>query len=221
MHRTPNNPFFRDVAADLGLELDVWKPAYDKLHDETMEGVVPGIVERITLSAKTTGVHLSSDVVRTSVERHFPGMVAGFEVDPQAVPLLVQLRERGLSLALVSNASDHAEWIFERLGLRDYFDVTVFSHRVKRLKPHSDIYLRATDQLGVAGTSCAFVGDGQHHELWGARQVGMTSILIDRRLPHSESARDEADAVVTDLVDVPGVLDKLSTEQRTWPINQN
>lgn len=50
----------------------------------------------------------------------------------------------------------------------------------------------------------------------------MTSILIDRRLPpHSESARDEADAVVTDLVDVPGVLDKLSTEQRTWPINQN
>ncbi|MGW1142875.1 HAD family hydrolase, partial [Streptomyces zhihengii] len=193
VHRTPGNPFFRDVAKDLGLDLDGWKPAYDKLHDETMEGVVPGIVERISLSAKATGVHLSSDEVRTAVERHFPSMVAGFEVDPQSVPLLKQLREQGLSLALVSNASDHAEWIFDRLGLREFFDVTVFSHRVKRLKPHPDIYLRATDQLGVSGTSCAFIGDGQHHELGGARRVGMASILIDRRLPHSDSARDEAD----------------------------
>ncbi|MEU9233523.1 HAD family hydrolase [Streptomyces subrutilus] len=221
VHRVPGNPFFRDVAKGLGLDLDVWRPAYDKLHDETMEGVVPGIVERISLSAKATGVHLSPDAVRTSVERNFPSMVAGFEVDPQSLPLLKQLREQGLSLALVSNASDHAEWIFDRLGLREYFDVTVFSHRVKRLKPHPDIYLHATDQLGISGTSCAFIGDGQHHELAGARGVGMASILIDRRLAHSDSAREEADIVLDDLAGVPDALDELTAKRRAWLMNQN
>ncbi|MFB6818644.1 HAD family hydrolase [Streptomyces sp. NPDC056347] len=221
VHRTPGNPFFRDVAKDLGLNLDSWKSSYDKLHDETMEGVVPGIVERISLSAKSTGVNLSSDAIRAVVERHFPSMVAGFEVDSQSVPLLKHLRDQGFALALVSNASDHAEWIFDRLGLGEYFDVTVFSHRVRRLKPHPDIYLRATDQLGVSGTSCAFVGDGQHHELGGARRVGMTSILIDRHLSHTESARGEADIVVDDLAEIPDVLDKLSAERRARLTNQN
>jgi putative hydrolase of the HAD superfamily len=215
VHRTPGNPFFRDVAKELGLDLESWKPLYDDLHDETMEGTVPGIVERILLSAQATGVPCIPDDVRAAVEHHFPGMVASFEVDPQSLPLLKRLREQGLSLALVSNASDHAEWIFDRLGLREYFDVTVFSHRVKRLKPHPDIYLNATDQLGVSGSSCAFVGDGQHHELAGARGVGMAAILIDRRLAHSDSARAEADIVLDDLAGVPDALEELSTQRRS------
>ncbi|MCB5910434.1 HAD family hydrolase [Streptomyces pinistramenti] len=210
VHRTPDNPFFRHVAKDLDLDLETWKPAYDKLHDETMEGVVPGIVGRISLSATIAGTPCSTQAVHAAVERHFPGMAASFEVDPQATPLLDQLREQGCSLALVSNASDHAEWIFDHLGLREYFDATVFSHRVKRLKPHPDIYLHAIDELGIAGPSCAFIGDGQHHELLGARGVGMTTILIDRRLPHSDAARAEADTVVDDLAGVPDALTEMS-----------
>ena len=182
-----------------------------------MAGIVPGIVERISLSARATGVQCSQDEVRAAVSRHFPGMVASFEVDPQAVPLLNHLRGQGLALALVSNASDHAEWIFDRLGLREYFDVTVFSHRVKTLKPHPDIYLHASNQLGVSGMSCAFVGDGQHDELAGARGVGMATILLDRSLPHTESARAEADMVLDGLAGVPDALEELSTTARTAP----
>ncbi|MEU6862341.1 HAD family hydrolase [Streptomyces sp. NPDC046876] len=211
VHRKPGNPFFREVAQDLGLDLEAWKPAYDKLHDETMAGTVPGIVERISLAAKATGATCSPDAVRTAVTRHFPGMAASFEVDAEAVPLLSHLREQGLALALVSNASDHAEWIFDRLGLREYFDVTVFSHRVRILKPQPGIYLHATDQLGVSARACAFVGDGQHHELAGARGVGMATVLLDRGLSHTESARAEADVVLDGLAGVPGALEHLAT----------
>lgn len=210
VHRVPGNPFFRDVARELDVDLGLWKPTYDELHDKTMEGTVPGIVERICLAAESAGAHRSTDVVRAAVTRHFPAMMAGFEVDPQAVPLLRQIREQGYSLALVSNASDHAEWIFDGLGLRPYFDVAVFSHRIKQLKPHPGIYLHTIDQLGIPGSSCAFIGDGQHHELLGARGVGMATILVDRRLPHSGSARAEADLVVDDLAAVPDALSTLS-----------
>ncbi|MEV4439206.1 HAD family hydrolase [Streptomyces sp. NPDC049577] len=209
--RKPNNPFFGNVAEELGLELDAWRPAYDRLHDETMSGVVPGIVERIALSAKSVGTDLPRESVRAAVERHFPGFVASFEVDPQAVPLLTGLRDGGLPLALVTNASDHAEWIFDRLGLREYFDVTVFSHRVRQLKPRPGIYLSAVNRLGIAPAHCAFIGDGQHHELRGAREVGMTTLLIDRRLAHSEAARAEADIVLDELAGVADALDGLNS----------
>ncbi|MFI5672553.1 HAD family hydrolase [Streptomyces sp. NPDC051704] len=210
VHRSPGNPFFRDVGQELGLDLKAWKPEYDKLHDETMAGIVPGIVERISLAAKATGVHCAPDAVRAAVTHHFPGMAGSFEVDDQAVELLSALREQGLALALVSNASDHAEWIFDHFRLREYFDITVFSHRVKTLKPHPGIYLHATDQLGVSAESCAFVGDGQHHELAGARGVGMATILLDRGLAHTESARAEADVVLDGLAGVPAALEELS-----------
>jgi putative hydrolase of the HAD superfamily len=211
VHKKPGNPFFGRVAGELGLDLARWKPAYDDLHDDTMASVVPGIVARIVLSAKATGVQVSSDAVEDAVERHFAGFVSSMLVDLQAVPLLERLRANGTSLALVTNASDHAEWLFDRLELREWFDVTVFSHRVGRLKPHPEIYRRAIDRLGIAASRCAFVGDGQHDELRGARKTGMTTVLVDRQLPHTAAARAHADFVVGDLADVDAVLDTVST----------
>lgn len=211
VHQVPGRPFLRNVAQEIDVDLEQWKHTYDELYDKTMEGTVPGIVERICLATEMAGVSCSTDAVRAAVKRHFPDMMAGFKVDTQAVPLLRQIREQGHLLALVSNASDHAEWIFDGLGLRRYFDVTVFSYRVKKLKPRPGIYLHTIDQLGIPGSSCAFIGDGQHHELLGARDVGMATILVDRQLPHSGSAQAEADLVVTDLAAVPDALSALST----------
>ncbi|AUI60372.1 HAD family hydrolase [Amycolatopsis sp. BJA-103] len=202
IHKRPHNPFFRQVADELGLDLGRWKPAYDELHDETMAAIVPGIVARIVLSARSAGTRVTPDAVRVAVDRHFADFVASVEVDPQALPLLERLRLRGMSLALVTNASDHAEWLFDRLGLREHFDVTVFSHRIKRLKPHPEIYRHALDRLGIAAPHCAFVGDGQHDELGGARAIGMATVLVDRRLAHTAQAKADADFVVEGLADV-------------------
>ncbi|MFJ7213644.1 HAD family hydrolase [Amycolatopsis sp. NPDC098790] len=210
VHKKPGNPFFGKVADELGLDLARWKPAYDELHDDTMASIVPGIVARVVLSAKAADVRVAPDAAEAAVHRHFGDFVASMEVDAQAVPLLERLRTGGTSLALVTNASDHAEWLFDRLGLRECFDVTVFSHRVGRLKPHPGIYRSATDRLGIAASRCAFVGDGQHDELRGAREVGMTTVLVDRRLPHTAAARAHADFVVRDLDEVGTVLDGLT-----------
>ncbi|MGW7531081.1 HAD family hydrolase [Amycolatopsis sp. NPDC054798] len=209
VEKMPGNPFFRRVADDLGLDLPRWKPEYDRLHDDTMASIVPGIVARIVLSARTSGAEVSPEAARGAVERHFASFADSIEVDPQAVPLLERLRLRGLSLALVTNASDHAEWLFDRVGLREYFDVTVFSHRVRILKPHPEIYRHAYDRLGIAAPHCAFVGDGQHDELRGARAVGMTTVLVDRQLAHTAAAKADADFVVGELAGIDSVLDAM------------
>lgn len=61
------------------------------------------------------------------------------------------------------------------------------------LKPDPLIYRAALDALGVAPGEAAFVGDGRDHELLGARRLGLRAVLIERGLPHTESARADAD----------------------------
>jgi putative hydrolase of the HAD superfamily len=217
VHEAPGNPFYRDIANALDLDLDRWMPAYRQRHRETMAGLIPGMVERVLLSVEDTGAQRSEEAVRAAVERCFPGFVASIRVDPQTEALLERLRDRGLSLALVTNASDHSERIFDSLGLRRHFDVTVFSYRVKRLKPAPEIYRHAIDELGLPAVRCAFVGDGGDHELEGARRAGLTTILVDRRLEHSAGARGDADAVVDDLGGVEDALDALDARnQLMW-----
>jgi putative hydrolase of the HAD superfamily len=194
------------MAAELDLDLDQWMPAYRVRHRETMIGEISGILERVRRSVEDAGYERSPQQVRVAVERCFPDFVASIRVDPQADALLARLRGRGLPLALVTNASDHSEEIFDRLGLRKYFDVTVFSYQVKRLKPDPEIYQAAVDGLALAPEHCAYVGDGGDHELYGARRVGLTTILVDRRLKHSAAARADADVVVDDLVAVGDAL---------------
>jgi putative hydrolase of the HAD superfamily len=218
VHEVPGNPFYPELAEALGLDLDYWMPAYRKRHRETMAGLIPGMVERVRLSIEDIGVRCSEEIVRAAVERSFPGFVESIKLDPATEPLLAGLRENGVALGLVTNASDHSERIFDQLGLRKYFDVTVFSYRVKLLKPAPQIYRYALDGLGLPAGRCAFVGDGGDNELQGARHVGFTTILVDRPLPHCVHARADADAVVSDLAEVPDALDSLGDRrQRVVP----
>jgi putative hydrolase of the HAD superfamily len=48
------------------------------------------------------------------------------------------------------------------------------------MKPDRRIYERACAELGVEPRECLFVGDGANDELRGARDVGMTPVLIHR-----------------------------------------
>ncbi|GHF66391.1 putative hydrolase of the HAD superfamily [Amycolatopsis bartoniae] len=210
VHENGNNPFYTEVAQALGLELDRWMPVYRRRHRETMAGVISGMVERVLLSARDAGVHCERRTVESVVDRCMPGFIDSIHVDPQAGALLGHLCEEGYSLALVTNASDHSEGIFDHLGLREYFDVTVFSYRVGYLKPDPRIYRCALDGLGLPAALCGYVGDGGDQELWGARAAGFTTILVDRDLPHSGSARADADLVAADLTGVGHLLDSLA-----------
>jgi FMN phosphatase YigB (HAD superfamily) len=68
----------------------------------------------------------------------------------------------------------------EALGLSLYVDAFILSSHVGVTKPNQLIYTRATDSLRLQASQCVFVGDGNDHELDGARQVGMYTIKINR-----------------------------------------
>ena len=85
----------------------------------------------------------------------------------------------GLKIGLVSNADlmDKKYWGSSRLA--PYFDDVIFSCDVGVMKPDRRIYEMAAARLGVKPEECLFVGDGGSNELWGAKQLGMTTVMAE------------------------------------------
>jgi len=115
-------------------------------------------------------------------------------------------------LAIVSNAASHSERLLDRFGFRDRVSATAMSWSVGVLEPDPPIYLAALDALGAVPGEAAYVGDGGDGELGGARRLGLRTVLVERGLPHTRSARADADLCCADLAGAGRAL--LGQEER-------
>jgi putative hydrolase of the HAD superfamily len=103
---------------------------------------------------------------------------------PDALATMQSLRERGLALGMISNASSELSPLWAESAFAGIFDVALFSADERMMKPDPQLYRRMADLLRVEPENCVFVGDGAYRELQGAEAVGMRPILI--RAPHDE-----------------------------------
>jgi putative hydrolase of the HAD superfamily len=98
--------------------------------------------------------------------------------DDGVVETLTELRRRGLRLGLISNCTEDVALVWADSGFAPLVDVAVLSATAGCMKPDRRIYERACVELGVEPKDCLFIGDGANDELRGARDVGMTPVLI-------------------------------------------
>jgi putative hydrolase of the HAD superfamily len=121
-----------------------------------------------------------------------------------AVSTLAELRRRGLATALVSNCTEDVALVWEQSPFAGLFDAEIFSANAGCLKPERRIYELALGELGMDGADCLFVGDGANDELTGARDVGMTPVLVcpDGGEPLWEGVRDWSGLRVTSIPQV-------------------
>jgi putative hydrolase of the HAD superfamily len=98
---------------------------------------------------------------------------------PQSnVIALQKLRSLGKKIVLVSNA-DFTEIIaWNRSPIAPLFDATIFSCEVGFVKPEREIYELAMNKLSAVVADCAFIGDGACNELEGAKNLGMTTVMM-------------------------------------------
>ncbi|MDY6835661.1 MAG: HAD family hydrolase [Chloroflexota bacterium] len=138
---------------------------------------------------------------RNRVERFAEALQS---VSEDTLQVLCKLRALRKKVGLVSNAdvSEIAAW--DRSPIAPMFDSTIFSCRVGYAKPEPDIYLKCIQELGVIPKQCVFVGDGASHELEGARDLGITTVMVTSMIQHIESdeilkRRQHADYVIVQL----------------------
>jgi putative hydrolase of the HAD superfamily len=97
------------------------------------------------------------------------------------LPVLEELRERGLRLGLISNCSSEVGELWDGSRFAGLFDAVVLSADVGLCKPDPRIYGLALERLGVEPGEAIFVGDGESDELVGAEAVGMTAVQVGSR----------------------------------------
>src|SRR5688572_1662989 len=97
------------------------------------------------------------------------------------VAALRQLHETH-RLGVVSNIWSKSDLYFEefdRAGIRDLFDVIVFSSDHGHIKPSPYLFTKAIELLNVDRSKIAFVGDSLSRDIVGANGVGLSTIWIN------------------------------------------
>lgn len=98
-------------------------------------------------------------------------------VFPESLRLLEHLR--GLPMGIVSNGQRvFSEHELRHLGLREYFDVLVFSSDLGFKKPDPRIFVYALEKLGVDPENALFIGDSYRNDILAPRAIGMHSMFI-------------------------------------------
>jgi HAD superfamily hydrolase (TIGR01509 family) len=147
---TPEYESVRRVFADYGLDLppDQWIASAG-----TMWGA-DWVDQLHTATAGVADPHESRRRKRAYIaELHHTTLLR-----PGLLPLLDEIRAHAIPMAIASNSpSDWIDFQLDRLGLTEYFPISVTIDRVERGKPFPDPYLHAVRLLGAEpGGSVAF-----------------------------------------------------------------
>lgn len=100
---------------------------------------------------------------------------------PDSLPLLQTLKKKGKVVGIVSNWDSRLFGICEGLGLAPHLDFILASAVVGVAKPHPDIFKEALRRAGVLPEEALHVGDSLKDDVWGAQQVGIHAIFVDRK----------------------------------------
>jgi 2-haloalkanoic acid dehalogenase type II len=100
---------------------------------------------------------------------------------PDVPSNLVELREKGYKLALLSNTESLGAKMLERkLNLKDYFDLLEYSFEAKAIKPDSKAFEAVLTKLNISPGKALMVGDSLRSDVAGAQKIGMHNCLINR-----------------------------------------
>ncbi|MCD6568207.1 MAG: HAD family hydrolase [Dehalococcoidia bacterium] len=95
-------------------------------------------------------------------------------------PVLTLLRERGLTLGMISNVDNDITPMCRELGLSELLQIVVTSQDVGVGKPHPEIFQEALKQAEVQADEAIYVGDQYQIDVEGANAAGMKGVLLDR-----------------------------------------
>jgi len=93
--------------------------------------------------------------------------------------VLAALRARGYTLGVVSNADGRIAAGLAANGLAPHFAVVIDSHVVGVEKPDPRIFHLALQRCGARAEETLFVGDIYEIDMQGARNAGITPLLLD------------------------------------------
>ncbi len=139
--------------------------------------------ESLAVVVDACGVELDRDAVRRIAEAHIAWLKRGVHLYDDTLPVLRELRGRGMRTAIVSNCDHFTRPALDALGLEDEVDAVLLSFEVGAMKPDAPIYEETLRRLAVVAAQAVFVDD-QPDFCAGAVALGVRTFRIDRDGPN-------------------------------------
>ncbi len=118
---------------------------------------------------------------------------------------LIGLKEKGLKLAIVSDAPKLKAWIrLVNMKIDDFFDVVVGLEDTGRLKPSRLPFRAALKELKVKPKECLMVGDRPSRDMKGAKALGMKTCFA--KYGYEGKVKIKVDAVINEISDLVKVI---------------
>ncbi len=126
---------------------------------------------------------------------------------PHVRDVLDVLRDRFKLAVVTDGQSSYARGELHKAGLADYFDPIVVSADHGFRKPDRRLFQIALDGLGVAAENAMYVGNDMHRDIFGAREMGMTTVMFNSDQGAKQHQGCAADHTIHDWRELLGILD--------------
>jgi putative hydrolase of the HAD superfamily len=130
------------------------------------------LAQRLTGSAETRS-DLARLLRRQAANRLRP--------DRSVVAALQRLRDHGLRIGVLSDASADVASAWQASTLAPLVDGALFSCTAHAVKPSPQLYAAILDLVGTEPAKTTFCGDGGGDELRGATAAGLAAVRVQRR----------------------------------------
>lgn len=152
--------------------------------NERFAGAFPTLGSNLEHICQVIGIPLEDSRIAEAVRIRRQFTRCMFRPRPGTVETLIQLKELGCKIGLVSDCSSEVPDLWPNTPFMSLVDAPIFSCVVGFTKPDPHIYRLVCKQLAVVPEDCLYIGDGGSNELTGASQMGMHTVLI--RTPHQD-----------------------------------
>lgn len=172
-----NSPLYfgTQIAEDAGISENdfqsIWRPAEK---DRTIGKV--SLEELLEKILKTYDCY-SEEKMNLIIEKRVSSRREAFHhLNPEIIPMLKGLKEKGIKIGLISNCFSEEAIVIKESELFQYFDEVCLSYDEGIQKPDLSIFNRCVEKLQVNAEECLYVGDGGSNELVAATEAGMKAV---------------------------------------------
>jgi putative hydrolase of the HAD superfamily len=168
------------IAGALGVEKRALFRAYDVTRAARAVGTFGSVEGDMRAVVRAVGVEPDHELIRELLRMEREFSETGVELWEDSLPVVRELRGRGVKAALISNCSHSTRPVVDRLGLDAEFDEVLLSFEVGMHKPDPGIYREALRRLGDVEPDRSVFVDDQPAYCDGAAALGIGTFLIDR-----------------------------------------
>ena len=169
-------PFTCDV---LGVDRDAWRDQLQLHSRRRLAGEEKDPFRIVSQMTRAIDPAIPDETIDAAIDNRIKRFgVALVDVPDETLVVLRALRARGKKLGLISNADTMEVAAWNKSPLATSFDAAILSCSVGVVKPERAIYDMCLERLGVEPSEAVYVGDGGSFELRGARDAGLTTVMM-------------------------------------------